>query len=951
MSLAQLSARQWETAGRHFDDLIELPPSDRRLDELGLEPELAKVLQAMLEAHDSEDPNIIDRTIGTLAATSMLSGPGESSEQPVQGRLFGPWRALEEVGRGGMAVVLRGERADGSFDKEVAIKLLPIGNDLSGRKLLMQEVRILARLEHPGIARLIDGGLDDHATPYLVMEYVHGQTIDSYCREHRLELDQRLALFDQVLDAVEYAHRHLVVHCDLKPSNILVANSGQVRLIDFGIADLIDRSESTPETSRGRFCSPAYAAPEQLRGTPPSIPQDVFSLGVLLYELLTGQRLRDNRAATRHWFGLHDAHQAPTAPSTINPGIDRDLDAICLKALAAEPDERYADAGALRRDLECHRLRLPVEARNGGRLYHLGRFASRQRWAISAAMLILAVALGGILATLKQASEARLQAEQARAHAERAMVEAQRAQATRGFLIELFESNDPEIARGNMPSARDLLDLGARQIHQAMEDSPELRAEMKILLGRLYRSIGLHESAGPLIESGLTAAVAANDNLQQAHALTELATLALDRDDQQAALNAIEEGLALLEQQGLAPGPPHARLIYRLVNVLSNLGRQDEGLARAESALDLAYRTDTLNAADRHDYLIAKAAALALMMDRPERVIELVEEAMTIPLPRHSAITRHDRPLMLADALRESGARDRALEHNEAALAMVERDYPPLHYRRALVLNSMGTTLRSLGRLEEAESSFRNSLEIYQALYPDQDHPRKIALYNNLATISYQLGRLDEAREHMKTARSQVEATFGTADRRYSLATANLGAVENALGNHDQAVDLVREALALRLAQYGEGHPVVLQTKDLLTGVYMMAGRLDEARGLNAELLDSVRRSENIDGRQHLRALNRQLQIQRRMNDPSGIEDLINEGLALGEAPELHSGEAWSLFLLTRARIFDQFDMPLRCEALALALDTHHQQLGYEHPMTRNVETFAQTSHRPDDPC
>ncbi|NIR60341.1 MAG: serine/threonine protein kinase, partial [Gammaproteobacteria bacterium] len=336
-----------------------------------------------------------------------------------------------------MGVVYLAERADGQFEQRVALKLIKRGIDTDEIiERFLQERQILARLDHPNIARLLDGGVTETGQPYFAMEYIAGVPLTAYCDEHRLDVEARLRLFEHVGEAVQYAHRNLIVHRDLKPSNILVTEDGTVKLLDFGIARLMDDEAAPALTQTGmRVLSPAYAAPEQVAGEPVTTATDVYSLGVVLYELLTGHNphaerpeggrdvKRPSAAVTSTAARLDGssetgtpqeiARSRATQPERLRRRLSGDLDTICLKALRPEPEQRYDSAAAFGEDLKRHLAGLPVEARAGAAGYRLRKFIRRNRMLVGATGLVI-LALGvGLAATLWQAQRARTQAARA----------------------------------------------------------------------------------------------------------------------------------------------------------------------------------------------------------------------------------------------------------------------------------------------------------------------------------------------------------------------------------------------------------------------------------------------------------------------------------------------------------------------------------------------------------
>ena len=940
MPLPSITPAQWEQAGQLFDRLSNTPPEQRRLDLLDCDAAVVEVVSEMLATNDSEDPFVLDRTMHRLSAALLGSGNHPPVEKDYRNHRFGPWRAVEEIGRGGMGIVLRGERADGEFDKTVAIKLLPGTGARLAESRLTEEIRILARLEHPGIARLIDGGVDDQGTRFLVMEYVDGRPITEHCRE--LGLEARLALFDQVLKAVDHAHRHLVVHCDLKPANILVTDEGQVRLVDFGIAGMLGDAAGARGEHRGWFCSPGYASPEQLAGHAPSVSQDVFSLGAVLYETLTGIRLRNNRDATKLLLKPHGQVQTVSPPSNLDRSLDRDLDAICLKALMVEPDERYESVGELRRDLQLRKKRLPVVARNGGRSYRAWRFVSRHRWALTASAAVLAVSIAGVLATLWQAGEARAQAEQA-------LSESQRERATREFLVQLFYANGPDIARGRVLTARDLLDLGVQQIAHTYAHAPDLRAEMLTLLGDLHRQIGENEKAEELLAEGL--------QMARQHGPSDLLVNALHRSGQfdlhqgrhDKALSALEEAERLLDELGQIPGQKHAALMQQLAFTLGSMGRRAEAIDRAESALEIARTEPDLPTEALFDYLWSLGNALlgAQQIDRAE---SLLIEAIALEFETASAPSRQRAVYAnLGSVLEVRGDLEGALDHKKRAMELAEQIYPPGHLRRAQALNNLAVTYGKLGRLDDAAQALIQALEILETIDPDGRHPTIAASYNNLAQNRAGAARHAEAATYQQRARELARELFGIDDVRFATATANLGEIFTDLERYSEAEDLLEEAMAIRMAVLGDDHNLIGATKALLARLYLAQGRPVEALDLTTRALALYERIGWQSPSSLAYALTHHA---RALADLGRIRDAraaFSQGLALREAAGATAGREYIRLLADYAEFLAAHDPITAREAATHAATATEESFGADHPDTQRLQALVasldQTTH------
>ncbi|MCP5068207.1 MAG: serine/threonine protein kinase, partial [bacterium] len=512
-----MDSNRWKRIEKALDELLDLEPQGResRLDDLsGGDAELRADLERLLAADDDERTGILDQGMAPLAG-ALLDPEQESSRAP--GERIGPYRVLGTLGSGGMGEVLLAERADGAFDRHIALKVVPgdrVRDELVAR--LRHERQILARLRHPNIAALYDGGVTDAGAPYFAMELVKGESIIDYCDRARLGVDARLELFDRVCRAVQFAHRNLVIHRDIKPSNVFVTSDGEVKLLDFGIAKLVDDGEVT--SAEQRFLTPAFAAPEQLKGEPTTTAVDIYALGLLLYELLSGRRpfgrKRDSAAMIR--AVLQDdptplsritgkdassddtqeiAQQRGLTVEALRRQLRGDLDTILDKAMRKDPGERYASAEGLRLDLLRYRSSQPVAARPATAGYKLRKFIRRNRLGVSlgAVAIVAGLLFSAWIGLLYSRAERNL----SRATAAEASTarEAEALRQVSNFLTELFEVASPDASSGRDVTAREMLDAGAARIEEELDTEPHVRASLQLTMAASYRWLGRYEDA------------------------------------------------------------------------------------------------------------------------------------------------------------------------------------------------------------------------------------------------------------------------------------------------------------------------------------------------------------------------------------------------------------------------------------------------------------------------
>lgn len=513
------TATTWARVGELFDAAADLDPEARNRfleKECGDDLELRRRVEALLvaDAQVGATGDITHAIGASLDALLTSPAPAEA------GTRIGAFTVIEVLGRGGMGVVFLAERDDEHLKQKVAIKVVS-GIALSPEAIrrFRSERQILARLEHPYIAHLIDGGETNEGVPFLVMEYIEGQPILAHCAEVSLDFDGRLALFLKICEALQFAHQNLIVHRDIKPSNIMVTRDGFPKLLDFGIAKILDPQEAgqhTVMTQIGqRVCTPDHAAPEQLEGKPVTTATDVYCLGLLLYQLLTGQRPYRLAGRRRMNLDTHLGDLTPPAPSAALSQIAKlpaheveaptttlpmpadqlkrklrgDLDNIIMKALRQEPERRYGSVAELAEDIRRFRRDLPVSARPDTWAYRSQKFIVRNAVGVASLagiMLLLVVLVAATSFQNQRINEQR-----------------QVAESIGSFLKTVLISADPNVAQGKEVTAEQLLDEGSRRIATDLEGQPRVQSEMMSLMGVSYTNLGNYERAKPLLETAL----------------------------------------------------------------------------------------------------------------------------------------------------------------------------------------------------------------------------------------------------------------------------------------------------------------------------------------------------------------------------------------------------------------------------------------------------------------
>lgn len=829
-----LSPEQWKRVSNLFDAVCDLSWAEQQahLQDADISPAIRDEVEALLAA-DADDSSFLEAGAASLAETFVdeaVNTYARAAEYHLEpGARVGAYRVVEPIGEGGMGAVYRAERADGSFTKQVALKVIRRGRATpESIRRFEHERQILAQLEHPNIARLVDGGITDDGQPYFIMEYVEGQPIDAYCAEHDLPLQARVDLLVDVCDAVQYAHRRLVVHRDLKPDNILVTEEGTIKLLDFGIAKLLAEDESnTPQHTVAQRMTPAYASPEQVQNGAVTPATDVYALGVIAYTLLSGAppyRFEDQTPTSIAEVIIHavptrpstalrtlpETSNAPSRPSYMSGRLQGDLDAIVMKALKKEPERRYATAGVLLEDLEQFQAGHPVQARDDTTWYRTRKFVARNQWAVLAASLALVALLGGSAATFWQAQQA--------------TAEAERANQTLDFFLQTFEDIDPSHveAQGGMIAPDDLLGRGMRRAEQ-LSDQPRVQASVLQGLGQLSLSLGAFDTADSLAEQSRT--LWATTRGADADAYTRATLLRAEALLEQ---RAYDEAEALAREQTRARSTALRLQAHTLHgSILYRQGRSDDAAAAYQRALDTP--GDSLRIAEAQlglgdVYLLQDSTALALALFK-----EALDVYQTRSPESPETAQAH---YQMATALQRAGRPEDATAHFERALHVYEQVYGARDYRVA-------TTQYALARLYEDQNQYDNATLLYQdAISTYEASPmRALHLWKAYPRVGMGRTRLSQSRpadavSYLEQALEIIRAELGDSDSRAALAQGLLGAAYAQTGQFSEAEPLLQAGEA-----QATNRPDL--KRHLLAGyvaLYTAQGRTDEAASAQAEL-------------------------------------------------------------------------------------------------------------------
>ncbi len=805
-----------------------------------------------------------------LGSAFRLEEPLNTSHDEVNspiGRRVGAYSLVKYIASGGMGTVYLAVRDDDQYKKQVAVKLIKRGMDTDDiLRRFRSERQVLATLEHPNIARLIDGGATDTGLPYLVMEYVEGQCIDKYCNHLKLNIDQRLQLFDTVCDAVKYAHQNLIVHRDLKPSNIVVTRDGTPKLLDFGIAKVLnsDGIAHTIEvtTPSQRFITPAYASPEQIRGDRVTTTSDVYALGVILFELLTGQRPYNTDSHSLQAIERVICEEEPTRPSTavaranakskstgseahahgeINKHLVRrlsgDLDNIILMALRKDPQRRYTSVEQFVDDLHRHRAGLPVLARPDTFRYRSVKFVSRNKLLVTAVIAVTLSLLGGIITS----GALYIQADRAKLAAQRVS----------SFLQDTLSSVNPQIARGrDVTLIREALDSAAKRIDAELGDHPDVAATLHMTIGNTYASIALYDQAESHTQAALNlrGTLFGNDDPQVAQCLEQLARILRIKGDYTASETAIKSAIKIWEKH-LGPQHPQLAVAYNSLGmVLESIGKADEAQKYYRDAL--AINRDTLNPTD--PALVSNLINLGqqLMNQKSNEGYEAAEPLLREALNIRRANADVDDPNLIS-ALQAYGTLLRERRQFEAAeplfreaLAISRRVLGPEHPDLAAVLNNLATLLESKGDYQAAEPLYRETLDIQRKTLGTRHRDVGTTL-NNLAGMFRRAGRFDEAIPLFRDAADIYRETLGEGHFWVTIVMQNLGYSYLANGNSNTALPILEDALSMRKALVDNNHWRIAEIETLIGGCLTNMGQYERAEPL---LLSSYERIEKAKG-------------------------------------------------------------------------------------------------------
>jgi len=841
---APLTPERWRRIRATFDAAAELGPDERAryLDlTCGADADLRAQVEVLLGAA-AQAGGFLEQ-----GAAAAWAAADESPTVPPRQRI-GPYRLIRTVGEGGMGTVYLAERADGDFHQRVAIKVVRRGfdSDLVVRRFV-HERQILASLEHPLIARFYDGGTTEDGQPFFVMEYIEGRTLLDYCADRGLDTRARLVLFLSVCAAVQYAHQRLVVHRDLKPGNVLVTAEGVPKLLDFGVAKVLEprTGQTTELTMLGlRPLTPEYASPEQVRGQAVTTASDIYSLGVILYELLTGQRPYELRSRSAGEIERAVCEQAPARPSTRVPALRRtlagDLDDVVLQALRKEPERRYVTVEQLAADLRKYLAGRPVSARADTIGYRARKFVTRHRAAVAASAIVMALLLGLIAYyTARLARERDL-----------ARHESLKARQMAAFLGGLFELTDLDRTKGVRLQVSDILDRGAKRIEAQLADSPNESASIMGMIGHVYAQMDLKAAARPLLERAYDTR---RRLLGDADPLTaaserELGEVLAEVGEDDAAVRHLRHALAV-EVRALGPADVE---VARTLAALGDLhrGSGDYGRAAIEfrHAAAIAQRQRPTADADLARALNGEGQSL-LSLGRPAEATPRFRRALAIRtglLGEESPSTTATR-LNLSAALRDTGELEAAIAAGERALAAAARSPGSQSDLYGYCLGELADSRGRQGEITLARDLYSRGIAVFTRLYGDEAPPT-LFYRRRLAVLIAEHGEAPAALTEIERLVESARRRLGPEHPRLGQLLMDRGHALELLGRHAAAVESMRDGLAILRRALPADSPRVLAAQhdlDALSAQAIPGSGASAARTAGTErLLPSSRQAE-----------------------------------------------------------------------------------------------------------
>jgi eukaryotic-like serine/threonine-protein kinase len=844
----------WKQIKQIFSKALELEGPERlrfvEAESNGDEDVMREVL-SLLEAH--ENTGVLDREMDDV----RMSAISEARSSFMKGELIGRYRILHELGYGGMGSVFLAERADGEYEQRVALKLLRsvFAADSQVQRFKMER-QILATLDYEKIARLIDGGITERGQPWFAMELVEGEKITDYCDANRLTITERLQLFMDVCDAVSYAHRKLVVHRDLKPSNILVNEKGNVKLLDFGIAKVLSDEDTGSVITRPGLLplTPSFASPEQIRGGQVTTASDVYQLGLILYELLTGMPPYSVEGKTPSAIEKTICDTSPPSPATRlqqrertllaeEVGLNRrlssrklirelkgELGTIVMKAIRKEPDRRYESAGQLAEDIRRYLSGKPVKAHADSRLYRAGKFVKRHpAGSLSAAAILVMIVV--YLATLTWHQQ------QTRAALTQAELEAEKSAQVIDFMLGMFEAGDPYENPGDTVTVRALLDRGVEKAEGLSE--PDLQAQIFGLVGRIYRELGEYRLAYPLLKDALEliGMDAADDNIELAHTYYNLATVTHQLGNYRESDTYFREALKIYDLHPNHQSEEFAGSLFTMANIINVQRDHIQAEEMHRKALEMRIKLH----GEEHPQVAASYQSLGYtlsLLNKLEEAQSYLRKALDI----YQAIYREDHPVKgdilvtLARTQVRAGDYEAAEKNLQRSISIRREVFGDTHTETGMSLKALADYHNHIGNIEQAEVMYRDLLLMIEESHGGV-HPLKRPTAQALGRLYFNSERPEKAAPYLKATHEMLASVLNETHSRVLASGVELAACLMELGEYTDAEELLLGQIDTLQASQSESLKEQKRSSiELLLELYRNWEKEDEIVALNSRL-------------------------------------------------------------------------------------------------------------------
>ncbi len=859
-----MDSDQWQKIGIIFEEALKLSEPGRTeflLNACGNDYKLLAEVRSLIEA-DTNIPSVLKGK----ASDAIHIQPRKNYE----GTIIGSYKIINQIAEGGMGAVFLAERADGQFEQKVALKLIKPGMN-SGEiiKRFQIERQILARLQHPNIARLLDGGLTEENLPYFTMEYVEGDNIDVYCDKNNLSVNERLKLFAEVCNAIKYAHQNLVIHRDLKPSNIIIKKDGTVKLLDFGIAKVFTEDKSTEQSALTRtglyVMTPEYASPEQIKGEAITTSTDIYSLGLILYQLITGEKAYEIKTQSPLELEKIICFTEPAKPSSavrsllvkdkikaekishahkINldklvKTLSGDLDNICLMALRKEPERRYSSAVQFQQDIENYLEGRPISARQNTIYYRTNKFIIRHKIAVVSAFSILLIA-----ATLTTFYFIQLKKER-----DKAQNEAQKAEEVSKFLTNIFKLSDPYQARGETITARELLDKGAEKINQELSDQPDIKATMLSLIGNVYSNLGLFDKSEILLKEALEIRKRFNSNsMEEAKSLRNLGELYTYKGEYSKADSLLNQALNIYKINSAKEDNNYAWILGDLAWVYKSRGSYSKSELYYKKSIEMLKKN---NEKDNEDFLtMMNNFALELHEEgKYDEAEKMFKETLQLqkkiygdkPHPEISTTTYN-----LAELLRDRGKYDEAEKMFKTSLAMDTKLSGPENPDVAYSLQGLASVYKIKGNFDEAQKLFVRVLNMRKK-FLGNNHPDVAYAISNLGLLYYAEQKYDSAKKYYEKALILHTKLNGPNHPSVAICLNKLGFINYKKGNYVKAESQIRHSMQIEEKSIGQKNLTYASDLLILSFIKSAYKDYDSVAVLNKEVLKTAEETMGTD--------------------------------------------------------------------------------------------------------